>query len=320
MGMLRHESWQLGMTSESAKPSGGLCNYFVDEAGDAILFNQRKQVVIGIPGCSCYFILGKLSIPDPASLGSDLQVLRAELLSDPYFRSVPSMQPEAGKTAVAFHAKDDLPEVRREVFKILMRHPMSFFAEVRHKRAVLTFVRQQNDRNPHYRYNENELYDSLVSRLFKNRLHKDAAYLIHFAKRGSRDRTAALLAALEKARRNFQRTWGTSTQAALQVVPTVPRHSPGLQAVDYFLWALQRHYERDEDRFLELVWPWVSLIHDIDDLRTADYGVYYTNQRPLSIAVRKKEAGDIGPIGKNRPATRPGADFHPPASNHDIDH
>jgi hypothetical protein len=272
-------------------------HYFVDEAGDAVLFNRRKRIVIGSAGCSRYFILGKLSIPDPDSLARDLQLLRNELIADPYFKNVPSMRLDGDKTALAFHAKDDLSEVRREVFRVLMRHDMSFFAEVRDKQAVLAFVRQQNERNPGYRYNENELYDSLVSRLFKNRLHQDDGYFIHFAKRGSKDRTAALMAALEKARQNFQGTWGVRSRAEITVVPTVPRLCAGLQAVDYLLWALQRHYERGEDRFIELVWPCVSLIHDIDDTAGAAYGVYYTRNRPLTMRPRKKEAGDIGQIG-----------------------
>jgi hypothetical protein len=40
-------------------------------------------------------------------------------LADPYFKGVPSMQADAKKTALFFHAKDDLPEVRREVFRVL---------------------------------------------------------------------------------------------------------------------------------------------------------------------------------------------------------
>jgi hypothetical protein len=54
--------------------------------------------------------------------------------------------------------------------------------------------------------------------------------------------------------------------------------------VDYVLWTLQRLYERREDRFLELLWPQVELVIDIDDTRTRPYGVYYTQRRPLRSA------------------------------------
>jgi hypothetical protein len=35
------------------------------------------------------------------------------------------MHREARKTALFFHAKDDLPEVRREVFRLLQRHDLT---------------------------------------------------------------------------------------------------------------------------------------------------------------------------------------------------
>ncbi len=94
-------------------------HYFVDEAGDATLFDRHGRIIVGTEGCSRYFILGLLNNPQPDRLGRDLEELRASLLSDPYFAKVPSMQPEAKKTALAFHAKDDVPEVRREVFHLL---------------------------------------------------------------------------------------------------------------------------------------------------------------------------------------------------------
>jgi hypothetical protein len=57
-----------------------------------------------------------------------------------------------------------------------------------------------------------------------------------------------------------------------------------LQATDYFLWALQRLYERGEDRFVRLLWPAIRLVIDADDVRTTKRGVYYTQQKPLTVA------------------------------------
>ena len=109
----------MDLQNNHTKSSGSTRYYFVDEAGDGTLFNKKGRVIVGTEGCSRYFILGLVDISDPDGVGCKLQNLRARLLEDPYFKGVPSMQPEAGKTAVAFHAKDDLPEVRREVFSLL---------------------------------------------------------------------------------------------------------------------------------------------------------------------------------------------------------
>jgi hypothetical protein len=84
-----------------------------------------------------------------------------------------------------FHAKDDLPEVRREVFALLRRHPLRFLAVVRDKQKL-------------------------------------------------------------------------------------------------------------EDRYLQYVWPLVRLVHDVDDTRTAQYGVYYTQKKPLTLAALEGLPGDIG--------------------------
>ena len=259
-------------------------HYFVDEAGDGTLFDRKGRVIIGTEGCSRYFILGLVDVPDPVSLQQDLDDLRARLLADPYFKGVPSFQPEAKKTALAFHAKDDLPEVRREVFALLLRHPLRFLAVVRDKQKLLEYVRLRNERDTAYRYNPNELYDYLVRRLFKTLLHKDDEYNITFARRGNSDRTAALRTALEAARLRFAEQRGIVSAAPLNVLPRAAHEAPGLQAADYLLWALQRLYERREDRYLQYVWPLVRLVHDVDDTRTAQYGVYYTQKKPLTLA------------------------------------
>ncbi len=177
-------------------------NYFVDEAGDATLFAANGRVIVGSEGCSRYFILGILDIADPEALNADLEALRGRLLADPYFKQVPSMRPEGQKTALAFHAKDDVPEVRREVFSLLMKYQLRFFAIVRDKLRAVEYVQQRNKNELGYRYHPNELYDYMVRRLFKNLLHKDDGYEIYFSKRGKEDRTAALKQALDKARVN----------------------------------------------------------------------------------------------------------------------
>jgi hypothetical protein len=168
-----------------------LRQYFVDEAGDGTLFDERGRILVGQPGCSRFFMLGLLDVPDLDLLAGELDELRKRLLTDPYFKGIPSMQPEARKTALAFHAKDDLPEVRREVFQLLLRHHLRFFAVVRDKRNLVEYVRQRNERDATYRYHPNELYDYMVRRLFKTLLHKDDEYRVYFARRGGSDRTQA---------------------------------------------------------------------------------------------------------------------------------
>lgn len=254
---------------------------FVDEAGDPTLFDAKGRELVGREGCSKHFMLGALEVAEPSALAAELATLRSDLLADPYFRDVPSMRAAEGKTALAFHAKDDLPEVRRAVFQVLMRHELKFFAVVRDKARVLAYVRNRNQHDPSYRYQPNELYDTLVSRLFKNRLHLTDEVEVCFAARGRSDRSAALKTALETARQRFSIQWQRDVQPRIAARQSTPRHEAALQAVDYFLWAIQRHFERGESRFAELVWPKVSLVHAVDEVQVAPYGVYYTKKKPL---------------------------------------
>ena len=201
-------------------------HYFVDEAGDPVLSDSKGRILVGTEGCSRYFAVGLLDVPDPAGLSAELEKLRADLLADPYFKDVPSMQPAARKTALYFHAKDDLPEVRREVFKLLQRHPLRFSAMVRDKQTVLDYVRTRNQLDPRYRYKTDELYDHTVRRLFKERLHKHEGYCIRFAIRGNAHRTAAFRQALEKARDRFAQERGVTITGQLDVKAAYPTGLP----------------------------------------------------------------------------------------------
>ena len=54
--------------------------------------------------------------------------------------------------------------------------------------------------------------------------------------------------------------------------------------MDYFIWALQRLYERGEERYVNYLRHTFRLVQDIDDRRKAGYGVYYTQKKPLNAA------------------------------------
>lgn len=110
-----------------------------------------------------------------------------------------------------------------------------------------------------------------------------------FAGRGKRNRTAALRAALQKAEQIYEQNFGVKPQHTMNVTSSSPKQHPGLQAVDYFLWALQRFYEKEEDRFWRFVWPKVRAVHDLDDTREHSFGAIYTPQKPLTLEARAKK-------------------------------
>jgi Protein of unknown function (DUF3800) len=265
-----------------------IVHYFIDEAGTPTLFGRRGKNVVG-KETSQYFMLEKLEIGNPPALTQGLHDLRQKLLADPYFKLASSMKLEEGKTAVIFHAKDDLAEVRDRVFHLLLDHDVHFSAVVRDKQRLVEQVQGRNQAEPNYRYNENEIYDDMVSQLFKTGFHQADHFELVFASRGKKNRSAALRLALQKAEQIYEQNFGIKSKHTVNVMNSSPVQHLGLQAVDYFLWALQRMYEKGEDRFWSFVWPKVRVVHDLDDTREHSFGTIYTQQKPLTLEARAKK-------------------------------
>ncbi len=137
----------------------------------------------------------------------------------------------------------------------------------------------------------NSYYDDLVKRLFKILLHKSDENRITFAHRGKTDRQDALEIAISKAKANFEKSWGRPSDRPTLVSAAAPSESAGLQIIDYYLWALQRMYERNEDRYFELLRPAYRLVMDLDDTRNKPYGEWYSDQIPLALEKRMPVAG-----------------------------
>jgi len=264
-------------------------HHFIDEAGDLSLFNKRKQVVLGTEGVSNYFMVGAAFVADPESLDRQLESLRESILRDPLLNRVPSLDPVRRKTAVAFHAKDDVPEVRYKVFTLLVTLDVQIFAVIRTKRALVEQARMLFRRG--IRLSENEIYDELVSRLLRNRLHLAESNSIVVARRGTRDRKDALTAAIDRAQENFAARWGARNFGPCEVATAYPHESGGLQATDYFLWALQRLYERHEDRYFAPLAKHYRIIMDLDDTRRKAYGEWYSDSNPLTLQKLKPVTG-----------------------------
>jgi hypothetical protein len=267
---------------------------FVDEAGDPVLFDAKGRSLVGTKGCSRYFILGKLTVDDPVSVTKALTDLREHMKADPFFATAESFKPERRRTALLLHAKDDLPEVRVKVFELLrsLGPTVRFHAVVCDKLAVQKEEEARRAADPKYLYKPDHLYDRLTRSLF-SKFHQVAdRYHLCIAKRGNKNRNAALLQALEHAEGDFENTFGFSRGgiAAWTLTISNPEATVCLQAVDYFLWALQRFYEPKvhpvtaevtrQERFLNALWDQVAEIHDLHF--GPPQGTFFIKANPLT--------------------------------------
>jgi hypothetical protein len=252
--------------------------YYVDEAGDGVLFGPKGRDRLADADAQQFFMLGMVRCVSVEDVVRQLAELRAALQKNPLYATIYSMKPEAQKTARAFHAKDDHAEVRSKMFELITALDFKFYAVIKDMRTVRDYVERRNRMDSSYRYHPNELYDLTVRMLFKQRLHKEDRYRVVFARRGHADRTEALTRQLEQTRQRFLTEHGVTSSATLEIIPAYPWERPCVQVADYCLWALQRCYEKHEPRFLHAIWPKVSLIHDVDDRSGADYGAYLSRK------------------------------------------
>jgi hypothetical protein len=269
-------------------------HYFIDESGDLVLFDAAGRCIVGELGVSRTFTLGAAWIKNPEALQSDLAFLRLKLLNDGYFSGVPSFQPEARKTALYFHAKDDLPEVRREVFQVLRAHEMHVIVAIRRKHILADFAARRFAETG-VKITDHEIYDGLVERVMRDRLHLAEHSHIWFARRGKRERKQALESVIARARASFTALHAEALAARMgdrQPQTTIysahPSEVAGLQAIDYCLWALSRVLERGEMRYFEYLKPKYRMICDIDDVRRRAGGEYYYAKGPGKLIDARK--------------------------------
>jgi len=111
-------------------------------------------------------------------------------------------------------------------------------------------------------------------------------YEICIARRGKKDRNQAIKSAIAAAEREFEQKFGLSRggEDTRNIVISDPKLEVCLQAVDYFLWGIQRFYERREDRFLNMLWSQIGEIHDLDF--GPKCGTFFTKKKPLTIEER----------------------------------
>ncbi len=251
-------------------PADTIAYFFVDEAGDPVFFNKRGECIVGQAGCSRILILGFAMMADPVAVRRALAQLRAEVASDPYFSGIPSMS----KTTRAFHANDDVPEVRERVYRLVAGLDIS--AEVVVARKILPLFRKRHHSS------EGEFYDDMVAKLFQNKLHLSARNVVYFAKRGSSTRQLPLERAIARAVAGFENRWKTKVSTNASVLVQRPAEEPCLQVIDYVNWAVYRAYTKQEMRFFNVIRDRVRLVCDVYD--TDKYPAnFYTGRNPFDI-------------------------------------
>lgn len=252
------------------QPQDGHNWFFVDESGDPMFYDRKGNLVVGQPGCSPILLLGFVETTDPHSLRQSILQLQQEIIHDAYFQGVPSLE----KTKLAFHAKDDLPEIRYRVYKHLAT--LEFRAQFVVARKSERIFQNQ------FGGSSSVFYDSLITRLFQNVLHRYETNSIIFAKRGSRDRQQPLQQAIQQGKERFEANWNTAIQTEITIQAQRPRGEPCLSIIDYMNWAVYRAFTRGEMRYFDTIANKVSLLVDLYDYKNYPKN-WYSKKNPFHI-------------------------------------
>jgi len=62
-----------------------------------------------------------------------------------------------------------------------------------------------------------------------------------------------------------------------------------LQAVDYYIRALQHFYQRKEECFLDMIWPQVGEVREQDLVEDGRRGLFYIKQQPLNLVTFERK-------------------------------
>jgi hypothetical protein len=252
------------------KPAESECHFFVDESGDPTFYDKLGSLIVGTPGCSPILILGFVETCEPTHIRRELSRLHQEIAGDKYLQDVPSI----GKTNIAFHAKDDVAEVRQAVYKCLTG--LDFKAQFVVARKIERVFRNT------CRSSEGRFYDRLVTRLFQDVLHRHATNRVYISRRGASTRQEPLESAVKLGIRRFEAKWRTEVNTDVAVLTQTPVGEPCLQVIDYMNWAVYRAFVRGEMRYYKFVEDKVSLLVDLYD--SGNYPKnWYNRDNPFDI-------------------------------------
>jgi len=237
--------------------------FFVDESGDSTFFNKKKRCIVGEEGCSSILLLGFIKTQNPKKLRKEIEKLHEEIRNDEYLKDIPSIK----KTNIHFHAKDDCPEVREKVFKLLKT--LDFKAEfvVARKKSEIFEKRHKK--------NENIFYNELVSSLFEENLHH-FNNTIYFSKRGSQTKQHHFQSAIQTEMLTFEGKKKRSIETQTKIYIQVPSDEPCLQIVDYMNWVVYRAFTKGEMRYFSFLQEKISILSDIYDFEKIPQNIYDT--------------------------------------------
>ncbi len=251
---------------------------FLDEAGDTTFFGKGNLSVIGKEGVSKMFAIGMVKFDEPLNeVREKIVTFQNKIETHPLYKNIPSVRKRVENGGFFFHAKDDLPELKKDFFDFIKTIDCSIQIIVA-KKDVTRFVHKHNAKDA-------EFYADILSHLIKDKFKKYNRLVLNIAKRDSSTKTNNLKTALEKARGRFDKKANNKANEMADILfNVVPfTQEPLLAVSDYLCWAVQRVFEKGETRYYDYMVDKISLVVDLYDKDSYKKGGnYYTPKKPLT--------------------------------------
>jgi hypothetical protein len=263
---------------------------FIDEAGDMTFYTKKhgqKVASIGNEGVSTCFMMGMAHVKeDLDSARSKIRQFDREIEKSEFFRSFPSVMKsiDHGRHGFYPHAKNDPAELRNEFFK-LMLDDINFSIQVVVGRKIPQIFERQHHSG------QSEFYADLLSHLLKDKASIEDL-VVDVAERGSSTSNVNLQHALEIAhKRSLKSNHTGELTDGIRFNVQPYDEDPLLALADYGLWAVQRVYERGDEKFYKLMKSKIVLVLDLyDEIRYAGWKNYYRpRNNPLTCAAIRFE-------------------------------
>ncbi len=250
---------------------------FLDETGDTTFYGKGRIPILGEYGVSNVFILGMVRFDtDLNEVRKVIADAQKNVEQSRYYSKVPSVIKRVEKGGFYFHAKDDLAELRKEFFDLILSFNCSFEAIVGQKDIQL-FERKHNGK-------DNEFYADLLSHLIKNNLTEHNKIVLNIAELANSTNVHTFNLALTKANNRFAISNPKDTpRTKVEFNIRKFKDEPLLTVVDYFCWAVQRVFEQGETRFYDYIADKIATVTDLYNKKSGTHAaLVFDKNNPLT--------------------------------------
>lgn len=210
----------------------------------AYIFSDESGCFTFDEGGSRYFMVCTIMLPD-CNIGTGLLDLRRELIMQGF------------EVKEEFHAAQDKPEVRKEVFQYISRHKFRIDATLLEKRKMPPGIHRQDVM--FYKTAWFHHFNYVGPILLRNKTEA----LITTASIGTKRKKAAFKNAVTEVVEQAVNQQSKSNDFRCEFFFPKSISDPCLQITDYYAWAIQRRWARGERGYYEFIQDKISTEYDL---------------------------------------------------------